>query len=197
MKKTLIYILVLLALVLSACAPAAGQESDTGTETTVTSDRCGDPSQLADTIYLYTWVEYIDPDIKDQFEEECGVRVIETNYDSNETLLATLQAGGASYDVIVPSDYMVQTLIDEGYLLEIDFNVVTNIANMDDLNINQYFDPEQKYTVPYFWGTSGFSVDTNAVSDYEESWGALFDPESPYCGRISMLDDQRETLGAA
>jgi spermidine/putrescine transport system substrate-binding protein len=197
MKKTLFYILVLVALVLSACAPAAGQESNTGTETTVTSDRCGDPSQLADKIYFYNWVEYIDPAIKDQFKEECGVEVVETNFDSNETLLATLQEGGADYDVIVPSDYMVQILIDEGYLMELDFNVITNIANMDDLNVNQYFDPEQKYTVPYFWGTSGFAVDTTVATDYEDSWRMMFDPNSPYCGKISMLDDQRETIGAA
>jgi spermidine/putrescine transport system substrate-binding protein len=125
------------------------------------------------------------------------VEVIETNFDSNETLLATLQAGGADYDIIVPSDYMVQIMIEEGMLLEIDFDIVSNIAHMDDLNVNQYFDPEQIYTVPYFWGTSGFVVDTNVVTDYEDSWSMMFDPDSPYCGKISMLDDQRETLGAA
>jgi spermidine/putrescine transport system substrate-binding protein len=161
------------------------------------SARCGDTSQLAGEIFMYNWTEYIDPDIIDQFEEECGVRVVETNYDSNETLLASLQAGGGGYDIIVPSDYMVQIMVDEGMLMEIDFNVVTNIANMDPLNVNQYFDPDQKYTVPYFWGTSGFALDTNAVTEYEESWEMVFDTESPYCGEISMLDDQRETLGAA
>ncbi|MBL8051422.1 MAG: spermidine/putrescine ABC transporter substrate-binding protein [Anaerolineales bacterium] len=197
MKKTLIYILILLALVVSACQPAASTESDTGTESTITSDRCGDPSQLADKIYLYNWVEYIDPEIKDQFKEECGVEIVETNFDSNETLLATLQAGGADYDIIVPSDYMVQILISEGYLMEIDKSVVTNLANMNELNVNQYFDPEQKYTVPYLWGTSGFAVDTTAVSDYETSWRELFEPRPENCGKISMLDDQRETLGAA
>lgn len=199
MKKTLIYILMLAALVLAACQPAPAAEPSTSTGDTVgeVSERCGDMSRLADRIFLYTWVEYIDPEIKDQFMEECGVEVVETNFDSNETLLATLQAGGADYDLIIPSDYMVQIMIDEGMLMEIDFDVVTNIALMDDLNVNQYFDPEQKYTVPYFWGTSGFAVDTNAVPDYEESWSMLFDPNSPYCGQISMLDDQRETLGAA
>ncbi|HCR70780.1 MAG TPA: spermidine/putrescine ABC transporter substrate-binding protein [Anaerolineae bacterium] len=197
MKKTLIYIFVLLAVMLAACAPATGAESETGGETTVTSDRCGDASQLADTIYLYNWVEYIDPAIKDQFLAECGVEVVETNFDSNETLLATLQAGGAAYDVIVPSDYMVQILISEGYLMEIDKSVVTNLANMNELNVNQYFDPEQKYTVPYLWGTSGFAVDTTAVPDYEASWRMVFEPTPENCGKISMLDDQRETLGAA
>jgi spermidine/putrescine transport system substrate-binding protein len=207
MKKTLFYILILVALVLSACQPSApaaepsapeapvsgGDDADTTTE----SDRCGDRSQLASRIFLYSWSEYIDPDIKTMFREECGVEVIETNFDSNETLLASLQAGGADYDIIVPSDYMVQIMIEEGMLLEIDWDIVFNISHMDDLNVNQYFDSEQIYTVPYFWGTSGFAVDTNVVTDYEESWSMMFDPDSPYCGRISMLDDQRETLGAA
>jgi spermidine/putrescine transport system substrate-binding protein len=161
MKKTLFYMLVLLALVLSACAPAeTGTPAPSGTETTSASDRCGDTSQLADTIYLYNWVEYMDPAIKEQFQEECGVEVVETNFDSNETLLATLQAGGADYDIMVPSDYMVQVLISEGFAMELDYSVIPNIANMEPLNVNQYFDPEQKYTVPYFWGTTGFAVDT-------------------------------------
>jgi len=196
MKKNLIYMFVLLALVLAACAPAATQAPavSSGDDT---SNRCGDKSKLADTIYLYTWVEYIDPEIKDMFKEECGVEVVETNFDSNETLLATLQAGGADYDIIVPSDYMVQIMIDENMLMPLDYSVISNIKNMEPLNVNQYFDPEQKYTVPWFWGTSGFAADTNVVTDVQDSWTMLFDPNSPYCGKISMLDDQRETLGAA
>jgi spermidine/putrescine transport system substrate-binding protein len=206
MKKNIFYILVLIAFVLAACAPAATPSG--GEETSVPaateepggeemSDRCGDKSQLAAEIFLYNWSEYIDPEIMDQFEAECGVKVVETNYDSNETLLATLQAGGADYDVIVPSDYMVTTLIDEGLVNELDYSIITNIANMEPVNVNQYFDPEQKYTVPWFWGTSGFAVDTNVVTEYTDSWSMLFDPDSPYCGMISMLDDQRETIGAA
>lgn len=202
MKMRLTYLLVLLALVFSACqpaAPAAPSGDAGGSESAAElSERCGDGSQpLASKIYFYNWVEYIDPEVKDMFKEECGVEVVETNFDSNETLLATLQAGGADYDIIVPSDYMVQIMIDEGMLMELDFNIISNISNMDDLNVNQYFDPGQKYTVPYFWGTSGFAVDTNVVTEYEDSWSMMFDPNSPYCGKISMLDDQRETIGAA
>src|SRR6185436_17190289 len=199
MKKTLIYILVLTALVLAACAPAA---TPAATQPAAPAGggaegRCGDKSKLAKEIFLYTWVEYIDPEIKTQFETECGVKVTETNFDSNETLLATLQAGGANYDIIVPSDYMVQIMISEGMLMELDYNVISNIKNMEKLNVNQYFDPEQKYTVPWFWGSSGFAVDTNVVTDVKDSWSMMFDPNSPYCGKISMLDDERETIGAA
>jgi len=203
MKKNLLYVIMLVVLVLAACTPAAPATDDQSAAPADssggdgTSGRCGDTSKLADEIFLYNWSEYIDPDIMDQFEAECGVKVTETNYDSNETLLATLQAGGADYDIIVPSDYMVTTLIDEGMIMELDYNIISNIANMESINVNQYFDPEQKYTVPWFWGTSGFAVDTNVVTEYTNSWSVLFDPNTPYCGKISMLDDQRETLGAA
>lgn len=199
MKKGLFYVMLVWALLISACGGAAQTEApaDSGDAPGTVTERCGDTSKLADTIYLYTWVEYIDPAIKDKFKEECGVEVVETNFDSNETLLASLQAGGADYDIVVPSDYMVQLMIDEGMLLPLDFSVITNIQHMDDLNVNQYFDPEQKYTVPWFWGTSGFAVDTNVVTEYTSSWSMMFDPNSPYCGQISMLNDQRETLGAA
>lgn len=195
MKRTLTYTLILTALLLAACQPAPSTQAPGAGG--ITSERCGDPSKLAGQIFLYTWVEYIDPAIKEQFKEECGVEVVETNFDSNETLLATLQAGGATYDIIVPSDYMVQIMIEEGMLMELDYSVITNIQHMNPLNVNQYFDPEQKYTVPWFWGTSGFAVDTNVVTDVTDSWSMMFDPDSPYCGQISMLDDQRETLGAA
>jgi len=197
MKRTLFYTVILAALVLSACAPAEATEPAVPADGGVTSERCGDPSKLADEIFFYTWVEYIDPAVKDQFEAECGVKVNETNFASNEELLAALQAGGASYDIIVPSDYMVTTLIGEGMVMELDYSIITNISNMEPLNVNQYFDPEQKYTVPWFWGTSGFAVDTNAVTDYTNSWSMMFDPNSPYCGQISMLDDPRESIGAA
>jgi spermidine/putrescine transport system substrate-binding protein len=195
MKRFLIYTIMLASVVLAACQAAT--EPATGPGGGVASERCGDTSQLADEIFLYNWSEYLDPAIKDQFEQECGVKVTETNFDSNETMLATLQAGGADYDIIVPSDYMVTTLIDEGLVIELDYNVITNIKNMEEANVNQYFDPEQKYTVPYFWGTSGFAVDTSVVTDVKPSWSMLFDPNSPYCGKISMLNDERETLGAA
>jgi spermidine/putrescine transport system substrate-binding protein len=202
MKKILLPLIFIVVMVLTACGgEQAGATEAPGDSATPpageTAGRCGDRSKLAEEIFLYTWVEYLDPDLKTQFEEECGVKITETNYDSNETLLATIQAGGADYDVIVPSDYMVQLMIEEGMLMELDFNVIPNLKHMDKMHVNQYFDPEQKYTVPYLWGTSGFAVDTTVVPDYEPSWKMLFDPNSPYCGKISMLDDERETIGAA
>lgn len=186
MKKILIYTIVILTVLLTACS-----------DRQQTADRCGDRSKLASEISVYIWGQYIYPGIEMQFQEECGVKVTEVHFDSNETMFSTLQAGGANYDIIVPSDYMVQIMIDKGMLMELDFNVISNIKHMAKINIHQYFDPEQKYSVPYSWGTSGFAVDTNVVTEYEPSWKMLFDPNSPYCGKITMLDDERETIGAA
>lgn len=204
MLHKLPHLLALCALILAACAPAATptQAPPDVAPTTANGDpapsgRCGDPARLADELQLYTWVEYIDPAIKEQFEAECGVRVVETNYDSNETLLATLQAGSTGYDVIVPSDYMVQTLISENMLEPLDFNNIPNLAHMGATHVNQYFDPDQAYTVPYLWGTSGFVVDSNALPDAPASWKTVFEPTDETCGKISLLDDQRETIGAA
>jgi spermidine/putrescine transport system substrate-binding protein len=198
MKKQWLFASVVLAVLLAACQTAtpAPTEAPPATAETTTG-RCGDPSQLADEIVFYTWVEYIDPDIIAQFEAECGVKVIETNFDSNETLLAQLQAGGANYDIIVPSDYMVQIMVEEGLLEPLDFGVIANIKNMGANHVKQYFDPEQRYTVPYWWGTSGYAVDTNVIADPVASWEPVFEPSDDTCGKISMLDDQRETIGAA
>ncbi|MCC6188841.1 MAG: spermidine/putrescine ABC transporter substrate-binding protein [Anaerolineales bacterium] len=206
--KRYLYALLACTLLLTACASPIGLTDDDEAEPTSpagpgassggeASARCGDTAQLADELQLYTWVEYIDPAIKDQFEEECGVRVVETNFDSNETLLASLQSGATGYDIVVPSDYMVQILISENMLQPLDFGVITNIKHMGAQHVNQYFDPEQQYTVPYFWGTSGLVVDTNVIPDPRPSWKLVFEPSAEACGKISMLDDQRETLGAA
>lgn len=188
MKRASIYIIIVATMLFTACAQQMSAEN---------GKRCGDRSKLAREISLYIWSDYLHPNIKIQFEEECGVKVQEINFDSNEELLETLQTGGTVYDVIVPSDYMVQTMIERGMLLELDYSVIPNIKNMERANVRQYFDPQQKYSMPYLWGTTGFAVDTSVVTSYEPSWRMLFDPNSPYCGKISMLDDERETIGAA
>jgi len=132
-----------------------------------------------------------------QFEAECGVKVTEANYDSDEVLLAALETSSSDYDVVVHPHAMTRILIDGGKLLELDYGVIPNIENMDAFNINQYFDPEQKFTVPYLWGTTGLLVDANVVTNPEDSWGMLFDPAKSKCGMINMLDNERETIGAA
>lgn len=197
-KLLVVKLAIALALILSACQSAPPPTPD-GAAPSGESENglCGDRAQLANELFVYNWTDYLDSELLDKFESECGVKVSEVYYDSNEALLATLQAGGAAYDVIVPSDYMIQIMISENLLEPLDYNIITNIKNYPDHFRHQYFDPEQKYTVPYFWGTAGLAVDTNVIPDPEPSWGLVFDPASEACGQIGMLDDVRETLGAA
>lgn len=188
---------LILALLLTACAQTQSSDDQALGAPPTDENPCGDKDKLALEIQLYTWVEYIDPALKEQFQADCGVKVTETNYDSNETLLATLQSGATGYDIIVPSDYMVQIMVSENLLQPLHYNLIPNYKNMGQAHVGQYFDPEQKFIVPYFWGTSGFAVDTSVIADPAPSWKTIFEPAPEACGKISMLDDPRETVGAA
>jgi spermidine/putrescine-binding protein len=115
-------------------------------------------------------------------------------------MLAQIDAGGAAYDLIVPSDYMVQTMIEAGLLVPLDHDALTNIGNLDPEFTGLPFDPEGIYSVPYQWGTTGLGFPLELVPDPSQlSWGVIFDPEmsEPFAGEIQMLNDERETLGAA
>jgi spermidine/putrescine transport system substrate-binding protein len=178
------------ALVLSACA---GGDSGAGS-----AAGSGDfPEPNGGTVSLYNWTDYIDPGVLRKFEEETGITVILDNYDSNETLLARLQAGGASYDVIVPGDYMVAQMIELGLLLDVDPASFPNGGNVKDEFRGQYYDPELKYTVPYMYGTTGIAYDPTQTGGEISTWAEFFDPASPAAGRIGTLNDQIEVVHAA
>jgi spermidine/putrescine-binding protein len=149
-------------------------------------------------LLLYNWSDYMDPDLLAQFGDEFGVTVTEDNFTSNEALLAQIRAGGADYDVIVPSDYMVEIMIDEGLLLPLDEDAIPNTANVDEDFTAPPYDEDLAYSRPYQWGTTGIGVDLDSTGpDPEATWGWLFDPEMAGDQRVSMLDDPRETMGAA
>ncbi len=144
---------------------------------------------------VYNWDDYIDDETIPEFEEKFGVKVNYDVYDSNETLLAKLQAGASGFDVIFPSDYMVEIMIQLGLLEKLDKSKIPNLANLDPAFLNQGFDPESSYSVPYSWGTAGIGYRSDNITEPVDSWAVMFDPK--YEGRIVMLDDARETLGAA
>ncbi|MCH8993061.1 MAG: spermidine/putrescine ABC transporter substrate-binding protein, partial [Acidobacteria bacterium] len=133
------------------------------------------------------------------FEEEFGVKVVLTEYDSNEVMLAQIDAG-VGYDVVVPSDYMVTTMRNADLLVELNQDAVPNLANVDALFADPPYDPGNLFSAPYQWGTTGIGYlygsidDTNGVS-----WGVIFDPDmsAANAGFISLLNDERETLGSA
>lgn len=156
-----------------------------------------DPSKLEKELSFYNWSDYVDPDILTEFQETYGVKVTMDTYASNEDLLAKLQGGATGYDVIVPSDYMVSVMIKLNMLEPLDYSVIKSIENIDPENLKPYYDPENRFSVPYMWGTSGYSYDTSALGDDLESWKELFEPRREVRNKIVMLDDQREVIGAA
>jgi len=159
----------------------------------------GGKPKLAKELHLYNWSEYMDPQVLEDFEKEFGVHVTEDTYATNEELLAKLQAGATGYDVIVPSDYMVEVMIEESLLAKLDHANIPDIKNIDPQFADPPYDPGMVHCVPYMWGTTGIGYNTEVFEEPPDSWAYMFDPElaSQYAGQFTMLNDVREAMGAA
>lgn len=164
---------------------------------------CGDSARLDDELNIFTWADYWPEDEENNviadFEAACGVQVTLTTYASNEELAAKLRAGNSGYDLVLPSDYMVDTLIKEERLLKLDKSALPNMANLDPAQMSLYYDPSNDYSIPFQYGMTGIGYNTQEVTTKPDSWAALFEPSQfeGYAQRFSMLDDERETIGAA
>lgn len=156
---------------------------------------------LAKTLHLFNWDNYISPQVLKDFESEFGVRVIEGKFASNEDMFAKLQTGAGGYDVVVPSDYAVRILARQGLLAPLDHRNIPNIKNLAPRFRNPAYDPKHEYSVPYLWGTTGigYSKKGTAMAGAPTGWDDLFNPDKlkRYQGRVSMLNDMREAIGAA
>ena len=146
-------------------------------------------------VNVCSWGEYIDESLITRFEEETGIRVNYQTAESNEALYSLIKMGGADFDVIVPSDYMIARLIDEDMLAELDYSHIPNFDLIADTYKNLSYDPENKYTVPYTWGTLGIIYNTTMVSQPITSWSAMFAPQ--YAGQVLMINNSRDALAAA
>ena len=147
-------------------------------------------------VIVYNWGDYIDPDVIDEFEEETGIKVVYELFETNEAMYTKLKNSNNNYDVIIPSDYMIERLIKEGGLEEINFENVPNFeTNIDPEYKNPSFDPENKYSVPYTWGTLGILYNTKKIQNAPTSWNVFWNPE--YKGRIIMMNSQRDAIGMA
>ena len=146
-------------------------------------------------VNVCSWGEYIDTDLIDQFEEATGIRVNYQTADSNETLYSLLKNGGADYDVVVPSDYMIGRLIAEDMLEPLDYSQIPNFDLIDDRFKNLSYDPENRYTVPYTWGTLGIIYNAAVVDEEITSWGALYDDK--YAGQVLLINNSRDAIGEA
>ena len=151
------------------------------------------------TLRVFIWEEYIDPEVYRLFEQEFGATVVEDNYGNNEDMRAKLQAGGAGYDLVVPSDYMVTLLKKDGLLLPIDLSHIPNLRYLAARFRDPVYDPGHRYSIPYQWGITGIGYNQRLVNPPPTRWADLFDPVwiGPYTNRLSMLNDMREVIGAA
>ena len=156
-------------------------------------------SNASGNLAIFSWEASVPPTLLIRFEEETGIHVAIDVYVSNEALLANLKAGTGRYDIVVPSDYMVNIMIEEGLLLPIDVHAMPNFTNVKDGDVDPWFDPGRKFTAPYMSGTTGFFYDSAQVDGgvLEESWKEFFDPRPELVGKIAALDDQRALYSAA
>ncbi len=199
--RRLIIVIAALSLLAAACGGGSS-------EAQVAADECS-LGEVDGDLNLYNWTEYIPTgsvaeeaevtDLLAAFEEEYGVDVVLTEYDSNEVMLAQIDAGVA-FDLIVPSDYMVSIMKTSDLLVKLNPDTIPNLTNIADEFTDLPYDPGNEYSVPYQWGTTGIGYHYGVIDDEEGvSWGVIFDPElaEPNAGFISLLDDERETMGAA
>ena len=160
---------------------------------------CGnDSSAVNGEVIVYNWGEYMDPEVLDMFEEETGIKVVYDEFETNEIMYPKIEAGASEYDVICPSDYMIQKLIDNDLLQELNFDNIPNAkANISEqyFSQSQEFDPGNKYSIPYCWGTVGILYNKTMVSEPIDSWSILWDEQ--YKDNILMQDSVRDAFMVA
>lgn len=150
-------------------------------------------------VYVYNWGEYIDEEVIQMFEQETGIKVVYGLFETNEEMYPVIEAGGVSYDVICPSDYMIQKMIENDMLAELNFDNIPNYSEIDPEYVerSKSFDPENKYSVPYTWGTVGILYNTSMVApeDVPTKWSDLWDEK--FSGEILMQDSVRDAFMVA
>ena len=145
-------------------------------------------------IYFYNWGGYVDPQVLRDFEEETGYHVIYETFDSNEAMMAKIEQGKTSYDLAFPSEYTVEMMKAKGLLKKLDHSKIKGLDNIDERFLNLDYDPNNEYSIPYFWGSFGIVYNNKKYKAEDvDSWAKLFDPK--FEGEILSFDGARETLG--
>ena len=147
------------------------------------------------SVTVYNWGDYIDPDVNEMFTKETGIKVVYQEYANNEEMFATVEPGNVAYDVLFPSDYIVEKMIHQDMLAELDKSKLLNYTNIDERFTKLPFDPEDRFSVPYMWGTEGIVYNKKMVSESVDSWNILWDEK--YKGQIMMYDSERDSIMVA
>lgn len=205
MKRFSFFIIMLICLsfCLSACSTVSDDEEIEIQTLTVSNPEYYTQLQgQGISINVYNWGEYIADgsdegtlDVNEEFTNLTGIKVNYSTYATNEELYAKLKGGGASYDVIIPSDYMISRMIKEDMLQKLDFENIPNFANISDTFVNPEYDTDNEYSVPYTWGTVGIIYDNTAISDENFGWDILWDEK--YKDQILMFDNPRDAFAVA
>ena len=182
----------------SALLSGCGASGNTGTSGT---DSAASGSADGGELYFYNWGEYIDEDVISQFEDETGITVVYDLFETNEEMYPVIEAGAVNYDVVCPSDYMIQKMRENDLLAELNFDNIPNIDQIDPayMEMSQAFDPENKYSVPYCWGTVGILYNTRLLDELgvpaPTKWADLWDER--LSGEILMQDSVRDAFMVA
>lgn len=153
---------------------------------------CGEKRAV---LHVYNWADYVKPSLVRQFEDEFNCRVVIDTFDSNEAMFARMRAGASGYDLLFPSSYMVQIMRDHDMLRSLDHEQIPNIEHLDPTYLSMAAAPDCTHAVPYMLSNAGLAYRADSVEDVDPSW-AMLDRED-LRGRMTMLDDMRETIGAA
>jgi spermidine/putrescine transport system substrate-binding protein len=180
-------------LLLNACQGGEGGAAG-GRDTTGAEVAAEDLGPIEKELHLYNWSDYIAEDTVPNFEKEFGVQVTYDTYESNEEMVAKLQAGASGYDIVVPSGYIIPLLVATDTIMPINGKYITNAANLSPIFRKLPSDPADKYTVPWQWGTTGVAYRTDKIKIPIDSWDVFHDRK--YARKLTMMDDGREVIGA-
>src|SRR3954464_7016137 len=148
-------------------------------------------AHAAGELHIYNWGNYTNPDLIKKFEQAYDVKVTITDYDSNDTALAKVKAGGHGFDIAVPSGNFMPLWINDGLLLESRPDQMANFKNVDPKWVDVPYDPGRHYSVPWQWGVTGITVDTATYDGDIDTWGIIFDPPPELKGKINVAGDER------
>ena len=182
-----------IGLLLNACK---GREGGPGTagDSVAADAAMADLGPIEKELHIYNWSDYIAEDTVPNFEKEFGVKVSYDTYESNEEMVAKLQAGASGYDIVVPSGYIIPVMVATDLIAPVNKKYITNWDNVSPIFQNLSTDPDNKYTVPWQWGTSGIAYRTDKIKTPVDSWAVFHDKK--FAKKMTMMDDGREVIGS-